>query len=274
MELEQRVQMLEQELEILKSQIQATLLDIQEQLLTNAYPSLRADDATNDGGYSRGGGGGTPAPVPPRNDSRPPTQDGFSNVRRVTFDESGEAFEQAGPPPQMPAPPPVRPQAAVQVQAPAPRQETVETDWSTLSELEEWATEKVKEMGPRRTRKLIEMHYRKGHFDDEVKEMLVGLISLYEEESAPSQPKPAPVVKARPASPQPAPKPVRQEQPAPRPQARRSAPPTDETQPRQPAQPDGPTPYDEDEDPQNLVLKLIAGVQNAGAGVTRRKKNG
>ncbi|NLF79252.1 MAG: hypothetical protein GX573_26455 [Chloroflexi bacterium] len=43
MDLEQRVIALEQELQILKNQIQATLLDIQEHLLTNAYPSLRAE---------------------------------------------------------------------------------------------------------------------------------------------------------------------------------------------------------------------------------------
>ncbi|MEW6580976.1 MAG: hypothetical protein AB1435_17525 [Chloroflexota bacterium] len=43
MDLEQRVTMLEQELQILKNQIQATLLDIQEHLLTNTYPSLRAE---------------------------------------------------------------------------------------------------------------------------------------------------------------------------------------------------------------------------------------
>ncbi len=43
MDLEQRVTMLEQELQILKNQIQATLLDIQEHLLTNTYPALRAE---------------------------------------------------------------------------------------------------------------------------------------------------------------------------------------------------------------------------------------
>lgn len=44
MDLEQRVTMLEQEIQILKNQIQTTLLDIQEHLLTNAYPTLRAED--------------------------------------------------------------------------------------------------------------------------------------------------------------------------------------------------------------------------------------
>lgn len=45
MNLEQRVQALEQELQILKHQIQATLLDIREQLLNNTYPELRAENA-------------------------------------------------------------------------------------------------------------------------------------------------------------------------------------------------------------------------------------
>lgn len=45
MDLEHRVQMLEEEVQILKNQIQATLLDIQEHLLTNKYPALRADSA-------------------------------------------------------------------------------------------------------------------------------------------------------------------------------------------------------------------------------------
>ena len=44
MDLEHRVEVLEQELQILKSQIQATLLEIQEQVLTSAYPVLRADE--------------------------------------------------------------------------------------------------------------------------------------------------------------------------------------------------------------------------------------
>src|SRR5450432_2809169 len=44
MDMEQRVKILEQELEILKGQIQATLLEIQEHILTNAYPALRAEE--------------------------------------------------------------------------------------------------------------------------------------------------------------------------------------------------------------------------------------
>lgn len=273
MELEQRVQILEQELEILKSQIQATLLDIQEQLLTNAYPSLRADDATNDGGYS--GGGDMPAPSAPRNDPHNEIkQESFSNVRRVTFDDSGTAYETAAPPQQAQALPVAPRPAAPQ---PAPRQAAMETGWSTLSELEAWASEKVKEIGTKRTRKLIEMHYRKGRFDDDAKEMLLGLISLYEEEPRQNSEKRAPVVQTRPASPQPAPKQVRQKQPAPHPQpatqAKPAPRPTVDSRPTQPARRKEADSAEEDS-PHNLVLKLIAGVQNAGAGVTRRKRHG
>jgi len=44
MDLEKRVEQLEQELEILKNQIQTTLLAIQEHVLSNTYPALRAPE--------------------------------------------------------------------------------------------------------------------------------------------------------------------------------------------------------------------------------------
>ncbi len=61
MEAEQRIQALEQEVQILKTQIQSILLDIQTHLLTNAYPALRghhtasspAEDEEDDDEYDR-----------------------------------------------------------------------------------------------------------------------------------------------------------------------------------------------------------------------------
>jgi len=44
MTLEQKVKTLEYEIKILKNEIQRTLLDIQEQILTHYYPSLRAEE--------------------------------------------------------------------------------------------------------------------------------------------------------------------------------------------------------------------------------------
>lgn len=48
MDLELRVEQLEQEVQMLKTQIQTTLLDIQEQILNNTYPSLRAEVPTHE----------------------------------------------------------------------------------------------------------------------------------------------------------------------------------------------------------------------------------
>ena len=45
MNQEQQIERLEQEVQILKNQIQATLLEIQEHLLTHTYPALRSDVA-------------------------------------------------------------------------------------------------------------------------------------------------------------------------------------------------------------------------------------
>jgi hypothetical protein len=61
MEAEQRIQALEQEVQILKTQIQSILLDIQTHLLTNAYPALRGhhtassptEDEEDDDEYDR-----------------------------------------------------------------------------------------------------------------------------------------------------------------------------------------------------------------------------
>ena len=46
MELEHRVEKLEEELKVLKNQIQNTLLDIQEQIVSHNYPYLRSNEAS------------------------------------------------------------------------------------------------------------------------------------------------------------------------------------------------------------------------------------
>lgn len=63
MNLEQRIDALEQELQVLKNQIQATLLDMQEFMLTNSFPALRADEQSS------------PAqPVAPQTTAKHPTE--------------------------------------------------------------------------------------------------------------------------------------------------------------------------------------------------------
>jgi hypothetical protein len=48
MKIETRLEKLEHEFKILKNEIQATLLEIREQLLTQQYPALRAEEGTTD----------------------------------------------------------------------------------------------------------------------------------------------------------------------------------------------------------------------------------
>ena len=72
MDLEQRVQVLEQEVQVLKNQIQATLLEMQEYLLTNAHPSLRAED------------------TPRSSSARPPS----AGIRKVSFNDEDEPADE------------------------------------------------------------------------------------------------------------------------------------------------------------------------------------
>lgn len=53
MALEDRVKALEQEMKVLKNEIQSTLLDIQEQVLIHRYPSLRAEESLPPEGVMR-----------------------------------------------------------------------------------------------------------------------------------------------------------------------------------------------------------------------------
>ena len=268
MDLEQRVQALEQELEILKNQIQTTLLEIQEQLSTKAYPSLRAEDMpqrNNNAGLSTG------RPVRqqiPSHDADPTTDEEpepVSRVRKVALNEVA---------------PDEPPQQATR--RPAPKQPADINEWSSFDEMERWVSEKVREIGPGRTRKLIEMQFENGSFSMEMTETLLQFVRLYDEDAIQPHPqmparKPAtPVVrKAAPSVVQPqAAKPA----PKPPPQATRQRPPEASRQqpPAKPAQTPSPEPKARSEarDDANVVLRLIAGVQNAGAGVKWRKHSG
>jgi hypothetical protein len=283
--LEQRVQTLEQEFDILKQQIQAALLDIQEQLLTNAHPSLRAEDpAVSASGQSIAVPEQRAQPLSaihsvPATASPPEAEQGGSSggesasppaVRKVSLDDL------------VPSPP----------ESPAQQHETTavapaapEVDWSDQARLERWVKGKVAEMGGERTRSLIEAYARKGRFSAQIQRTLLELVAIYDTNGM-SSPKRIGNQRvstqtqveqgARPglrsqngtSSSQSVPqspgsdrlKPVAQE----RSRASRDASPADE--------------FSEEEvfedEKQHLVLRLIAGVQNASAGVFRKRKEG
>lgn len=275
MELEQRVQAIEQELQILKNQIQAALLEIQEHLLTNAYPTLRSEEA---------------APAPQQRGSaqpqRPANDDFFDegpalNVRKVSSnaDTRGRAD---------------REKASLQHAI----RTTQEIDLTSMTELENWTIQKIEQMGAERARDLIQVYTEKGRFSPEICEALQHFVDLYDSANAPTQ-------AARPVSRETqayAPVRATSQQSAVRTgadsaAARRAA--QTQTQPTarvtdQPETPSIPKPVlqqvpassngkgkgknakskdapAEAKGQSGLVLRLIAGVQNAGAGVRWKK---
>lgn len=233
MKLEQRVQVLEQEVQVLKNQIQATLLAIQEHLLVNTHPTLRADELSL-----------PPAPARPQT-TRPaaadvaemvekqekvaapalvrkvsfeetnPTPASFNpvveeapaiNVRKVQLDDlhttPAPAWQQAAALPAneydedawnenawQSVSSPVMPNAPRQPAYQSERFEeqitpmtppfVTETNWQNLNELEEWACQKVDQIGVKRTKKLIANYAKQGRMTTEEKEALLKFVSVY-----------------------------------------------------------------------------------------------
>lgn len=172
MELEQRVKTLEQEIKILKGQIQRTLLDVQEQLLVHYHPSLRIAEAAaadelpparpfvdpeNDRPESK-----IPAPIIPQ-------------VQKVTLDDIRRSQGNGHTTP--------KPQPLSQPQLPQPPSlfnPTHETDGFTR--LAEWVDVNVSKLGIARTRKLIELRLQSAGLKPDVAETLLQIVSLYEVE--------------------------------------------------------------------------------------------
>ena len=149
--LEQRVQALEQEVHLLKSQIRATLLDIQEQLLTGAYPSLRKD-------------GETPQPSPTMREAPP------SPIKQV----------KPAPPRMLPDEPEYAPAMGPEETFPfdvpalnADRPFFNVTDWSVLESIAQWITTKVEEIGPERTRSILETYAQNQYWDPSIADALM-----------------------------------------------------------------------------------------------------
>jgi hypothetical protein len=254
-DLEHRVKVLEQELEILKNQIQATLLDVQEQVLSSYHPALRADHASE---MARPGGARESQEIDQETylagieDTQVLTRSGVKTVsareaqdeqaapalaeeeepvvRRVSLkDLQDEAEEEepdyAAPAPapalvpneavlegledvfdepeplaeedyiyeeepeyQPPAPAPVRaPQASLMdrlsTSTPEPLAES-DVDWGTFTTLAEWVSENLEKMGSSRMRRMVDAVSKQVSISPELKDALLEMITLYEEDSA------------------------------------------------------------------------------------------
>jgi hypothetical protein len=266
-DLEQRVQNLEQEVQILKNQIQASLLAIQEQLLTNAYPALRAQEQESDTSPASPNpplNVATVAPNPPLNvatvaplrDDDERSDDTLPSVRKVTLEEIQAKKKSA------PHNTPVRAAAT--------------DEWGKL---EDWARRQVDKVGLQRTIELIQAYTEQGRFTPETQEGLFHALGITPQvyHSLMPPPVPRPVSVARPAAPaKPAPQSRNRAQPKPTPRAKNGAPPKPaspvSTTPQSSARPAAAAPEAEVDRKSNLVLRLIAGVNNAGAGVRWKKE--
>lgn len=205
MDLEQRVKMLEQEVALLKGQIQASLLDIQEQLLMNTYPALRAEGASQPDMRAQviDTVPEPPAPVvqavrpEPKADSEPPAA--YPRVE-ISIEEAVPVVQKVRLQPvyeeSRPEPPAAEPAVStpvkqmfldelpndyedetlpMQVPAPPPAQ----LAWDTFDRLAEWVAHAIEETSVEQTAALVEIYAQRGLILPETRDVLVQAIDLY-----------------------------------------------------------------------------------------------
>jgi hypothetical protein len=201
MNLEQRVQALEQEVELLKAQIQATLLDIQEQLLNNTYPTLRAEGTSVQAQAAPEVRAASPATALPikrvtLTESEPDDDlDVEEDVQQIPVVRKKVQLEELT----QPSLPERTERPAKQVQPePQPRparRERIEPtvtdqpdeslhDWN---ELENWVSQKVETMGIKRTRELIDLYARQERFTRQERELLMQFVDIYDDDEEQQQ---------------------------------------------------------------------------------------
>lgn len=166
---EDRLRALEDEVGVLKDQIRHTLLEIQEQVLIHYYPDLRAQAAAPPDvalpSLRRGGAG----------------QSGrsLSGVQRVSVQGQEGAASPDGPDPS--AGDGLHLPLGAEAQA-APLEAGEGGKWATVTALLSWASNSVERIGRERTTKAIEICARGGYLDAQVKETLLQLIALSDDE--------------------------------------------------------------------------------------------
>lgn len=236
MDLEQRVQLLEQEMEILKNQIQHTLLDIQETVLTQAYPSLRSEASAPaveprpseapvnaPAVVSNGNGKG---PLPPADETSP-------NVRQVSLDDI--------------APPTDRQPASA-------RHSHNQKKQSPAQRLEAWATKRINKVGVEQTRWQIYQYAEQGRFSTKARDYLLNFLDRHGVHINDEDPVGWPFVTNPPQR-----------------SSSNGASGSRRVKPTTQARPSG---DGGDGESKNVVLRLIAGVYNASTGTKWSKKHG
>lgn len=156
MELERRVKTLEQEMKILKNQIQTTLREIQEQILIHYYPSLRSDS------YMEKPKEAAPAPVSEEAEDHG-TFASKPKVKMVSLDEIRQRKSQA---------------ATAQTETENGTGRLEQTIGNDMAELAHWMGESVVELGPEKTARMIEMKVEDGSISPAAKDKLFQLLDM------------------------------------------------------------------------------------------------
>lgn len=164
--MEQRVKTLEQEMKILKNQIQKTLLDVQEQVLLRYHQALRSDEGIASGnGNGNGNGYGYAAAEKSKlaeinYRDYPPTPASEPLVRQVSLADLRST----------PAP----------VESPASGSTTGGQD--SFAALARWVAESVGQIGGERTRTILALRAAATAIPPHIHETLNKLIILYSED--------------------------------------------------------------------------------------------
>jgi hypothetical protein len=162
MELDKRVKALEYEIKILKSEIQRTLLDVQEQILLHYYPSLRSEE---------GGSSGVMQSIQSVQESlgkmdQPPAEPAEPVAVRQTSLEEIRGGGGGGPSP-------VQPAAAQEEGA------------AVMAQLSNWAGTCVEKLGAERTGRLLEACGNRGVLDAETKAALSRVVTMSKDDNPP-----------------------------------------------------------------------------------------
>lgn len=259
MDLEKRVELLEKEVQLLKGEIQALLLEMQDYLLTQAHPQLRGVTPEKEEQLPNPKVRTVPA-APAADHSEFDTEpDVPSSAKKtqVARQVQEEPTRTAPPRRSMPAQQPPNRRVAQ-----APTRNIEETQpippkarrdgWIPPHKLEEWATRKLKKYGVEQTRQIINQQAIQGNIEADQYDMLMQFVDLYE-------------LKHRPADAD-----TFEDEP----NAAKTVPNRSKLRTPSDDAAEQSTPPDDVEAKSSLILRLIAGVQNAGIGITRRSDNG
>ncbi len=173
MELEERLKILEGEIKILKNEIQSTLLDIQEQILSHYYPVLRAEDSAPPDSVKQ-----SMESIRAEQRKREMIEE-ETPTRAKTKKVSLEEIRAKAAPKETPVSP--------EEEEEEPSQPEEETDPDTIMELAEWLSDSVEKIGGERTSRLIGGYATERHLAPDVKDILIGLISLSDDGNPPEK---------------------------------------------------------------------------------------